>query len=72
MLGLAACVTPAGSSSVPPVAAYSEAFQVEMMEQVRKVPPGSPLDTFIADSIKLRCAVQAARGDAVGSICADG
>lgn len=72
---LVGCTVPAPSGSVavlPPVRAYSEAFQAEMFEQAASIPPGTALDRFIADSIALRCAVQAARGDPVSTICASG
>lgn len=69
---LVGCTVPAPSGSVavlPPVKAYSAAFQSELFDQAAAIPPGSALDEFFADSIALRCAVQAARGDAVSSIC---
>ncbi len=75
-LFLAACAgfpEPAMPPSVlPPVKVYDEAFQAELFDQAAAIPPGSALDRFFADSIALRCAVQAARGDVVGTICAPG
>lgn len=74
MVVLAACATPTPAtppSVLPPVKVYDEAFQAELFGQAAAIPPGSALDRFFADSIALRCAVQAARGDVVASICGE-
>lgn len=68
---LAACTSapPASVSVLPAVKEYSCEFTSGFLRQLAEVPAGSPLDVFTTDSVKLRAAVRAARGDPVPPNC---
>ena len=60
---LSGCATPSGNCSAIPVTEYGDGFKISLALELAPLPEGSATVRFIGDSIALRDAVKACKGE---------